>query len=241
MPLTRAGAERYGADDDAVYAVRGGHRPSLQAPPLLQLGGAVGRDDTGERWVLFRYLELKEDLRHPPRHRRVLNLGCEPSDTASRRTLSLSSNLRGVGFVPSTGGSPVSSSSSSSSSSVLQVTADTLTLGLMVWASALDPDISGEKKTIDNIYVGCMLIQVGGPLKRVGGARGLAGATQGWLCLARGYPFCQNLGSSVSLRLCRDTTLTRGLDGRACMHVVVSTSREWPPRRVMNYFYELLL
>lgn len=42
----------------------------------------------------------------------------------------------------------------------VQVSADALTLGLMVWASTLDPNDSGDLKTIDNIYVGCILIQV---------------------------------------------------------------------------------
>lgn len=43
----------------------------------------------------------------------------------------------------------------------MQVTADALTLGLMVWASVLDPDVAGEKETIDYIYLSCMLVQVG--------------------------------------------------------------------------------
>lgn len=42
----------------------------------------------------------------------------------------------------------------------LQVSADALTLGLMVWASALDPSVEGDMITIDNIYISCLLIQV---------------------------------------------------------------------------------
>lgn len=38
--------------------------------------------------------------------------------------------------------------------------ADALTLGLMVWASTLKPSLEGDMRTIDNIYVGCVLIQV---------------------------------------------------------------------------------
>ncbi|CAN0434084.1 unnamed protein product, partial [Ectocarpus sp. 8 AP-2014] len=39
------------------------------------------------------------------------------------------------------------------------VTADALTLGLMVWASVLDPDMHEDKRKLDGIYAGCMLIQ----------------------------------------------------------------------------------
>lgn len=41
-----------------------------------------------------------------------------------------------------------------------QVIADTLTLGLMVYASILNPAIPDDKTKIDLIYVGCMFIQV---------------------------------------------------------------------------------
>ncbi|CAN0418815.1 unnamed protein product, partial [Ectocarpus sp. 12 AP-2014] len=39
------------------------------------------------------------------------------------------------------------------------VTADALTLGLMVWASVLDPDMDQDKRKLDGIYASCMLIQ----------------------------------------------------------------------------------
>lgn len=42
----------------------------------------------------------------------------------------------------------------------MQVTSDTTTLGLMVWASTLNPLDTSEKQTIDIIYLCCMLIQV---------------------------------------------------------------------------------
>ncbi|CAN0162307.1 unnamed protein product, partial [Hapterophycus canaliculatus] len=44
------------------------------------------------------------------------------------------------------------------------VTVDAMTLGLMVWASILDPDSTGDKSTLDTIYAGCMLIQTLGIL-----------------------------------------------------------------------------
>lgn len=43
---------------------------------------------------------------------------------------------------------------------VLQVTADTFTLGLMVYASILDPLIEEDKIRIDLIYLAGLLIQV---------------------------------------------------------------------------------
>lgn len=41
-----------------------------------------------------------------------------------------------------------------------QVFADAVTLGLMVWASILDPDRRSDRITIDLIYLICMMIQV---------------------------------------------------------------------------------
>ena len=42
-----------------------------------------------------------------------------------------------------------------------QVSADTATLLLMVYASILDPKNSGDNRKIDVVYLTCMLIQVG--------------------------------------------------------------------------------
>ncbi|CAN0317827.1 unnamed protein product [Ectocarpus fasciculatus] len=39
------------------------------------------------------------------------------------------------------------------------VTADAITLALMVWASVLDPNMYEDKRKLDGIYAGCMLIQ----------------------------------------------------------------------------------
>lgn len=114
--------------------------------------------------MLFGYLELKRKIDCPPppnpHDTPETIVADEPSNAVPWTAIS---QWISVAFLTYLSGSPLPPSYWSV---VVQVTVDTLTLGLMVWASILDPDVSGDKRRIDSIYVGCMLIQVGGPWRK---------------------------------------------------------------------------